>query len=145
MLCRDVMSRKVAVCYEGNTVTDCAQLMRDRKIGFVPVLDGGGQVVGIVTDRDLALRVVAEKRAADTPVTAIMTRDVRVCRPWDTVRTAERKMAAVRKSRLVVADEDGGCVGVISLSDVAQVDTRAFAGHVLYEITQREARPRLPA
>ena len=90
MLCRDVMSRKVAVCYEGNTVADCAQLMSDRKIGFVPVLDGGGQVVGIVTDRDLALRVVAEKRAADTPVTAIMTRDVRVCRPWDTVRAAER-------------------------------------------------------
>jgi hypothetical protein len=61
------------------------------------------------------------------------------------VRAAERKMAAVRKSRLVVADEDGYCVGVISLSDIAQVDTRPFVGHVLYEITQREAQPRLPA
>lgn len=145
MLCRDVMSRKVAVCYEGDTVADCAQLMRDRKVGFVPVLDGGDQVSGIVTDRDLALRVVGERRGMGTPVSAIMTRDVRVCRPWDSLRDAERKMAAVRKSRLVVVDGDGFCVGVISLSDVAQVDTRAFAGHVLYEITQREVAPRLPA
>jgi hypothetical protein len=43
-----------------------------------------------------------------------------------------------------VVDEDGCCVGVVSLSDVAQTDTRALAGHVLYEITRREARPTLP-
>ena len=60
MLCREVMNRKVVVCTEGDTVGDCARLMRDRCIGFVPVVDGSGQVSGVVTDRDLALRVVAE-------------------------------------------------------------------------------------
>jgi CBS domain-containing protein len=141
MLCREVMNKEVVVCAEGDTVADCARLMRDHCVGFVPVVDGGGQVSGVVTDRDLALRVVAASLAMETPVRTIMTRDVRICRPWDSLRSAERKMAAVRKSRLVVADEDGGCAGVISLSDIAQADTRALAGHVLYEITQREARP----
>ena len=141
MLCRDVMNKSVVVCNEGDRVADCARLMRDRCIGFVPVVDGGGQVVGVLTDRDLALRVLAEDLSPETPVRAVMTRDVRICRPWDSLRAAERKMAAVRKSRLVVADEDGCCAGVISLSDIAQADTRALAGHLLYEITQREARP----
>ena len=141
MQCRDVMNKDVAVCTEGDTVAECARLMRERRIGFVPVVDGGGQVSGVVTDRDLALRVLAPSLPPDTPLRAVMTLDVRVCRPWDSLRSAERRMAAVRKSRLVVVDEDGCCVGVISLSDVAQADTRALAGHVLYEITQREARP----
>jgi CBS domain-containing protein len=144
MRCREVMSKMVVVCQEGDTVADCARLMRDRNIGFVPVVDGGDQVSGIVTDRDLALRVVADERGPDTPVSAVMTRDVRVCHPWDTLRAAERKMAEVRKSRLVVVDEDGHCAGVISLSDVAQTETRALAGHVLYEITQREVAPPRP-
>jgi len=144
MRCREVMSKKVVVCQEGETVADCARLMRDHNIGFVPIVDGGDQVIGIVTDRDLALRVLAEERGADTPVSAIMTRDVRVCHPWDTLRAAEQRMAEVRKSRLVVVDEDGHCAGVISLSDVAQADTRALAGHVLYEITQREVSPPRP-
>jgi CBS domain-containing protein len=141
MRCREVMNKNVVVCEEGESVAACARLMRDRAIGFLPVVDGGGQVVGVLTDRDLTLRVLAEEREPETPVRAVMTRDVRICRPWDSLREAERKMAAVRKSRLVVADEDGCCAGVISLSDIAQADTRALAGHVLYEITQREARP----
>jgi CBS domain-containing protein len=138
MRCRDVVSRKAVVCTEGSTVGDCARLMKEHNIGFLPVIDGGDRVTGIVTDRDLALRVVADGLAADTPVCAIMTRDVRVCHPWDSLRDAERRMAEVRKSRLVVVDEDGCCAGVLSLSDIAQVDSRPVAGHVLYEITRRE-------
>jgi IMP dehydrogenase len=120
--------------------------MLDRNIGFVPVVDTQGQVSGVVTDRDLALRVVAAKRPPGTPVSEIMTRDVRVCHPGDDLPTAERKMAAVRKSRLVVVDDHGRCVGVISLSDIAQADSRVHAGEVLYAVTRREAmglvRPR---
>jgi CBS domain-containing protein len=138
MRCRDVIDRKVVVCDEDATVADCARLMKEHGIGFLPVVDGGDQVSGVVTDRDLALRVLAEGRSADTPVRAVMTRDVRVCHPWDSLRDAERRMAEVRKSRLVVVDEDGHCLGVISLADVAQADTRPLAGHVLYELTRRE-------
>jgi CBS domain-containing protein len=139
MLCRDVMKTEVARSRETLSVRECAQMMRDNKIGFLPVVDAGEQVVGVVTDRDLALRVLAEDLPGATPVDRIMTRDVRICRPDDDIETAEWKMASTRKSRLVVADDQGRCIGVISLSDVAQADSRDRAGGVLRAVTRREA------
>jgi CBS domain-containing protein len=146
MLCRDVMKKKVFVCREDDTVAQCARIMRDQNIGFVPVVDDGGLVSGVVTDRDLAVRVLADELPLEMPVGIVMTRDVRICRATDSLRVAERKMAEVKRSRLVVVDEARRCMGVISLSDVAQSDNRSHAGHVLYEVTQRKtARPALPA
>jgi CBS domain-containing protein len=138
------MRKAVFVCREEDSVASCAQLMRDQGIGFVPVVDARGQVSGLVTDRDLSLRVLAEKRDAATPVSAVMTRDVRVCHPEDDLLAAEAKMARTQKSRLVVVDGEGRCVGVISLSDVAQSESRAQAGNVLYAVTRREAAGRKP-
>jgi len=137
MLCRDVMKKKVFVCHEVDAVDECARTMRDQNIGFLPVVDAKGLVSGLVTDRDLTVRVLAENLSLSMPVSAVMTRDVRVCQAMDPLRTAERRMATVKRSRLVVVDDRGRCVGVISLSDIAQADSRAQAGHVLYEITQR--------
>ena len=140
MLCRDVMTKDVAVCRETDTVNHCARVMRDRNVGFLPVVDVRGMVNGLLTDRDLAIRVLAEDLSMATPVGSVMTRDVRVCRAKDPLRVAERHMAEVKRSRLVVVDDSGRCVGVISLSDVAQADTRAHAGHLLYEVTQGTRR-----
>jgi CBS domain-containing protein len=140
MHCRDLMTKNVTVCSEDDTAEWCARLMRERKVGFVPVVDADGRVSGLVTDRDLALRVVGEGQPAATPLSAIMTRDVRICRPDDELEVAEHRMAALRKSRLVVVDDFGRCVGVISLSDIAQADSRSHAGDVLYEVTRREAK-----
>jgi len=137
MLCKDVMSRKVFVCHETDSAGECARIMRDHGVGFLPVLDAERLVSGVVTDRDLAVRVLAEGRSPRSPVSDFMTRDVRVSRATDTLRAAERRMAAVKKSRLVVVDDQRRCVGVISLSDVAQTDSRPLAGHVLYEVTRR--------
>jgi CBS domain-containing protein len=136
MLCRDVM-KKAVVCHEADAVDRCARTMRDRNIGFLPVVDAQGRVNGLVTDRDLAVRVLAEDLSLCTPVSAVMTRDVRVCRAKDSLRAAERRMAALKRSRLAVVDDDGRCVGVLSLSDVAQADSRSAAGHILYEVAQR--------
>jgi IMP dehydrogenase len=145
MLCRDVMQKKVFACGEDDTVAECARTMRDQGIGFIPIVDGDGLVSGVVTDRDLAIRVVAEGLSPETPVRNIMTRDVRICREEEPLRAAERKMSEVKKSRLVVVDDAHRCVGVVSLSDVAQSDGRSQAGHVLYEVTQRKtAKPALP-
>jgi CBS domain-containing protein len=137
LLCRDVMKTRVLRCHGTDTVMACAQVMRENNIGFLPVVDGREEVIGIVTDRDLALRVVADGRASDTPVGLIMTRDVRVCRPHDDVQSVERKMALTGKSRLVVVEDGGLCVGVISLSDVVQEESSARAGDVLYAVARR--------
>jgi CBS domain-containing protein len=144
MLCRDVMRKNVFVCREDHTVAECARIMRDRNIGFLPVVDAHGLVSGLVTDRDLTVRVLAQDGSANTPVGTAMTRDVRVCQATETLRAAERRMGEVKKSRLVVVDEVGRCVGVISLSDIAQADSRAQAGHLLYELTQHRAAATAP-
>ena len=138
MLCREVMKTHVTRCMETLSVQACAEMMRDDNIGFMPVVDAGQQVVGVITDRDLAVRVLAGDLPGDTPVGQVMTRDVRICRPDDELRAAEWKMSSTRKSRLVVADDEGHCLGVISLSDVAQAD-RSRAGAVLRAVTRREA------
>jgi CBS domain-containing protein len=139
MLCRELMKRDVARCMEALSVEDCARMMKDNNIGFLPVVDQDKRVVGVITDRDLAIRVLAEGVPPETPVGNVMTRDVRVCHPDDKLQEAEWKMSTTRKSRLVVADDDGHCVGVISLSDIAQADTRIRAGGVLRAVTRREA------
>lgn len=139
MLCREVMKTDVARCADTLSVQACSRMMRDNNVGFLPVVDGKDQVTGVVTDRDLAVRVLAEGLSPDTPVGTVMTRDVRVCRADDELDIAEWKMAETRKSRLVVTDDAGRCVGVISLSDVAQADSRSRAGSVLRAVTRREA------
>ena len=73
MKCEDVMLTLVFKCDEGSTVAECAQLMRDEQLGFVPVLDAQLTVVGVVTDRDIAVRVVAEGREFSTPVSEVMS------------------------------------------------------------------------
>ena len=139
MLCRELMKRDVARCTESLTVEACARMMNDNNIGFLPVVDADKRVVGVITDRDLAVRVLAEGLEPETPVGTVMTRDVRICHPDDKLQEAEWKMSTTRKSRLVVADDDGHCVGVISLSDIAQADSRTRAGGVLRAVTRREA------
>lgn len=141
MRCGDVMTSPVSVCTELLSVQACAEIMRDENIGFMPVLDAVQQVVGVVTDRDLATRVLAGDLAPTALVGEVMTRDVRVCHPGDDLEVAEAHMASAMKSRLVVVDADGSCVGVISLTDIAQADTGSRAGKVLRAVTRRESAP----
>lgn len=141
MRCCDVMNTPVAVCTELLSVQACAEIMRDENIGFMPVLDAAHQVVGVVTDRDLTTRVLAEDLAPTSLVGGVMTRDVRVCHPEDDLEVAEATMACAMKSRLVVVDAEGLCIGVISLTDIAQADGGSRVGTVLRAVTRRESAP----
>jgi CBS domain-containing protein len=140
MQCSDLMKGGVQSCRAGDSVADVAAMMRDLNVGFVPVVDDDGRAVGTITDRDLATRVVASRLGLDTPVRDVMTTPVVTCRPHDDLRTAERLMGSRKKSRIVVADEMGRPVGVISLSDVAIADGGTRAGALLRSVAQREAR-----
>ena len=143
MLCREVMLPLVFKCAETATVTECAQRMRDEQIGFLPVVDGKGRMVGCVTDRDLAVRVLAEQRPATTPVCAVMSTGPFVtCLPDEPLSTIERRMAEARKSRALVLDAGGEVVGVISLSDICVAESSpARAGELLRDVAIREASP----
>ncbi len=108
-------------CHEGDTVRDVARLMKEDSIGFVPICNASEEPIGTLTDRDLAIRVVAEGRSTDEKVEDCMTRDVVTCKVGDDLGDAERLMREKRKSRIVVCDEDGKLKGVISLADIADV------------------------
>lgn len=121
-------------CHEGDTVRDVARLMKAESIGFVPICNAKDAPVGALTDRDLAIRVLAEGRSADEKAEACMTRDVVGCRIGDDLRDAERLMRDERKSRVMVCDEQGRLQGVISLADVAEVASEEDAGQTLQEV-----------
>lgn len=140
MQCKEVMKTHVFTCHSEDDVVGCAQLMRKHNIGFVPVVDDRNRVVGTITDRDLAIRLIAENKPLSTKVSNCMTRDLVFCRPDDDLREATRLLAAEKKSRILVLDDQGRCAGVISLSDVGRVEDTEEAGRVFREVTERESQ-----
>jgi CBS domain-containing protein len=120
-------------CRENDSVRDCAKLMKDQDIGFVPICDARGAPIGAVTDRDLALRVLADGRSADERVSAVMSRDVVGCRVGDDVQKAMDLMRNERVSRVMVCDAQGKLVGVVSLQDLA-AESEDEAGETLQEV-----------
>ncbi len=141
MKCEDVMLTLVFKCDEDSTVAECAQLMRDEQLGFVPVLDEQRNVVGVVTDRDLAVRVIAEQLEYSTAVSEVMSRGPFLsCAPDDDLHELEQRMAREKKARALVKASDGSLLGVISLSDIAQCEpSAARTGKLLKEVTRRES------
>ena len=133
MRVEDLMS-DASGCPQGATVKECARLMKEENIGFVPICNEAGEPVGAVTDRDLAIRVLAEGRSADDPIDAFMTRDVMSCRVGDDVRDAEQLMRDGRRSRVMVCDASGKLEGVISLADIAVATSEAAAGETLQQV-----------
>ena len=121
-------------CSETDSVRRCATLMKEQSIGFVPICDDDGKPIGAVTDRDLAIRVLAEGRSADETISAFMTRDTVFCSADDDVEDAERLMRERRKSRIMVCDEQGRLVGVVSLADVADVESSRTIGQTFQQV-----------
>lgn len=139
MKCEDVMLTLIFKAGLTSTVAECAQLMRDEELGFIPVLDDQFKVVGVVTDRDLAIRVVAEHKPSTTLVSEVMSTGPFVsCQPDDELEDLEQRMAREKKSRALVKAPDGSLLGIISLSDVAQAErSEARTGRLLKEVTRR--------
>jgi len=122
----------------GTSVREAARRMRDLNLGFLPIVDDAQQLVGVLTDRDIALRVVADDRPLDIPVDEVMTEEVISCRPDDDVERAEELMRVNQKARLVCLDEGGRVAGVLSLADIAQYEDETRAGSVIADVTERE-------
>jgi CBS domain-containing protein len=135
MKCSDVMKGNVQCCKPTDGIDEIATTMRDRNIGFVPVCDPGGKVVGTITDRDIALRVVADHRAPNTTrAQDVMTREVISCKPDDDLSTAMQKMSSTQKSRILCIDPGGRLQGVISLGDLAAAEKSAKTTDVLRSV-----------
>ena len=120
--CSEVMTRDPSCCLPSDTVDKVAQLMKAEDVGPVPIVEdqAAKKLVGIVTDRDLAIKVVAEGRdPASTRVEEVMTRDPVTCRPDDDLQKALDIMSQQQVRRVPIVDENGGIVGIIAQADIA--------------------------
>jgi CBS domain-containing protein len=114
----DVMTREVQVATPEQSIRDAAQLMARIDAGTVPV--GKDQkLVGMLTDRDIAVRAVARGLGPDTPVRDVMTSDVKYCFDDQSVEEVARNMADIQVRRLPVVNRDKRLVGILSLGDLA--------------------------
>ena len=127
MRIEEIMVRDVKVCRANDSLNTAAQLMWDADCGFLPVVssDGGGRVVGVVTDRDICMCSYTQgERLVDLRVGKAMARRVIGCKPEDEVGKAEAIMRTNRVHRLPVLDTHGCVVGVVSLHDIARAAHR---------------------
>ena len=139
MLCQDLMESEVESFRASDSVEEIARRMRDVNVGFVPICDADGRPLGTLTDRDIAIRCCAEDRQASRVRAGdVMTREIVTCRAGDDVERAEELMAEHHKSRIMVVNDQGRLVGVISLSDLAEQDERR-ALETLRRVAEREA------
>jgi CBS domain-containing protein len=115
------MTRDPVSCVPGDTVIRVAQIMKQQDVGSVPVVDGESRrLVGIVTDRDLVVKVLAEGRSTDAAtVEAAMTRNPASCRETEDVDRAVKLMGDRQVRRMPIVDGDGRLVGIIAQADVA--------------------------
>jgi CBS domain-containing protein len=139
MNCDEIMKRDIECVSPTDRVQEAARKMRDENVGFLPVCDTGNKPVGTITDRDITVRLVANDLAPDTAVQQIMSRDVVACKPNTNLTQALRLMRENHKSRIMCTDDAGRLVGVISLSDVAQV-AESEGASTLRGVSEREAR-----
>lgn len=136
MKCKDIMRRPVQTLEMGATVQAAALKMKNANIGLIPICDQHGVVLGVLTDRDIAIRVVAPGLSPMTLCDTIATRDLVSCGPDDDLETVAGMMATSQTSRILVIDDDR-LMGIVSLSDLAGAN-EALAAMALHEVAVRE-------
>lgn len=134
------MTKNPLCCLPEDLVTKAAGLMKSENIGSIPVVENEQtrKLVGIVTDRDLTLKIVAEGLdAKSTKVEAVMTRKVVTCRAEDDLQKALDAMAEHQLRRIPVVDGDNKIVGIIAQADVAtRIDQPQKTAEMVKEISQ---------
>jgi CBS domain-containing protein len=130
------MSHGVQTAQPEDTVRDVAQSMADLDIGSMPVVEGQ-KLIGMITDRDIALRVVGAGLSSATLVHQAMTRDVEFCQVDDDIDEVAQKMGKLQVRRLPVLDEGRRLIGVLALGDLATEGGAKRSGETLGDISER--------
>ena len=137
--CRLIMTKSVRTASPGMSVREVGALMREGDMGAVPVVDSG-KLIGIVTDRDIVVRVVAEGKGPETSVSEAMTADLFTVTPDDFVFEAIRLMGDKQVRRVPVINESGELAGIIAMADVAlETEDEREIAETLEEISSGSA------
>ncbi|HEY0682691.1 MAG TPA: CBS domain-containing protein [Steroidobacter sp.] len=136
MKIRDCMTRDVRMVRPDQSIREAAHLMAELDIGALPVQDND-RLVGMITDRDIAVRAVAEGRGADTRISDVMTNEIKYCYEDQDIDEVTRNMGEQRLRRLPVMNRDKRLVGILSLGDLAlDEDAADEAGEALCGISR---------
>ena len=126
----EVMTRGIQIANPDQTIREAAMTMAREDIGSLPVGEND-RLIGMITDRDIALRAVAEGRSPNTPVRDVMTDDIKYCFEDDDVAQVAQNMAELQVRRLPVLNRDKRLVGIIALSNVAQCGDKKATSEML--------------
>jgi len=133
---QEVMTSNPCSIDADKPVSYAAKMMKDEDVGFAPIVEGD-KLIGTVTDRDIAMKVVAEGRDPEsTTVREIASTNLVTIDPQQDLDDALRLMASSQVRRLPVVEEDGRLVGVVAQKDVAEQGDDAKTGEVVLEISQ---------
>ncbi len=131
----DAMSKDVKIVSPSQSIRDAARIMQEIDAGILPVGEND-RLVGMITDRDIAIRAVAAGKGPDTPVSAVMSREVKYCFDDDAVAGAAENMADIKVRRLPVLNAQKRIVGILSLGDIALEEGARHAGNALCGISE---------
>jgi CBS domain-containing protein len=133
---RELMTRDPSTVDTGSSAVDAARVMRDEDVGLIPIVESD-RLVGTVTDRDIAVRLVAEgKSPKKTRVADIASRELVTIDPDQDVEEAMRLMAKHQVRRLPVVEDDGKLVGIVAQADIAKHASAAQTGDVVEKISK---------
>jgi CBS domain-containing protein len=132
---QEAMTPNPTTVEPATTAQEAARIMKSKDVGSVPIVEGD-KLVGVITDRDLAIRIVAEGRGPDTTVGEIASKDIVTVDPEQSLEEAARLMAERQVRRLPVVEEDGRLVGILAQADIAQTGHDALTGETVQQISQ---------
>lgn len=134
----DVMTANPQVAKPSDTVAEVARRMNAIDTGAIPVVEDG-RILGIITDRDIVLRVVGEQRSFDTRVEEVMTTEVQTCKDDASIADVIFQMTDRQVRRILIVDGEDRLTGIVSLGDVAQEASARKAGAILEDISEAPA------
>jgi CBS domain-containing protein len=139
---RDIMTESPAVVTPETTARDAARMMEDNDCGSLPVVENRDslKLLGMVTDRDLALRVLGRGQNPDTPIREAMTRNVSSVRLEDDLDAVERVMSGQQVRRVPVVDGQDRVVGIIAQADLAR-ELRAVGKDDFSRVVEKISQP----
>ena len=132
---REAMTSNPTTIEPGTTAQEAARTMKSEDVGSLPIVEGD-RLIGVVTDRDLAIRILAEGKGSETTVGEIASKDIVTVDPQQTLEEAARLMAEHQVRRLPVTEEDGKLIGILAQADVAQSGHDSLTGEVVQQISR---------
>ena len=131
----EAMTRNVRIASPDQSIREAARIMAEIDAGVLPVGEND-RLIGMITDRDIAIRAVAEGKGPDTSVREVMTQDVKYCFDDEDTDDVARNMANQQVRRLPVVNRDKRLVGILSLGDVAVMEGARPAGEAFTGVSQ---------